>query len=79
MKAIASEFKPRQLNRHGEVGAVPFRNERFYTHRGEWFFSVRRGVDQGPYASEIEARGALREFIEAQLHFEYQLLKDRVG
>lgn len=79
MNATSGEFKLGKLNRHGEVGAVPLRNERFYLHRKDWYFSIRRGVDQGPFASEIEARGALREFIEEQLLFEHQLLEDRVG
>lgn len=79
METTVREFRHGEPNRHGEVCTVPFRNERFYTHKGDWYFSIRRGVDQGPFVSEIEARGALREFIEEQLHFEEQLQKDRTG
>lgn len=79
MNTTESEFRQGKPNRHGEVGAVPLRNERIYIYNGDWYFSIRRGVDQGPFANETEARGALREFIEEQLHFEFQLLKDRTG
>lgn len=59
------------VNRHGEQGYVQQRRERLFQDGGDWYFAIRRGVDQGPYASETEARLALREFIEEQLQFEY--------
>ena len=61
------------VKRHGEQGIVQQRNERLFRDNGDWFFAIRRGVDQGPFTSEMEARLALREFIEEQLQFEYQL------
>ena len=54
-------------NRHGEQGGVPERRERFYQVGHDWYFTIRKGLDQGPYESEIEARLALREFIQSQL------------
>ena len=54
-------------NRHGEQGGVPERRERFYQAGHGWYFTIRKGLDQGPYESEIEARLALREFIQSQL------------
>ena len=58
------------VNRHSEQGQVLQRSERLFQDGGDWFFAIRRGVDQGPYANEMEARLALREFIEEQLQFE---------
>ncbi|MDH5445449.1 MAG: DUF6316 family protein [Gammaproteobacteria bacterium] len=58
------------VNRYGEQGWVQQRSERLFKDGGGWFFAIRRGVDQGPYDSEMEARMALREFIEEQLQFE---------
>ena len=61
------------VNRYGEQGRVQQRSERLYQDGGDWFFAIRRGVDQGPYTTELEARLALREFIEEQLRFEHNL------
>jgi hypothetical protein len=61
------------VKRHGEQGTVQQRSERLFKESGDWFFAVRHGVDQGPYTSEMEARLALREFIEEQLQFEHGL------
>ena len=55
------------LHRFGEAGVIPHRQERLLEIGGEWYFSVRRGVDQGPYATESEARMALTAFIEERL------------
>ena len=62
-----------EVKRHGEQGWVLQRSDRLFQEGGDWFFAVRRGVDQGPYTNEMEARLALREFIEEQLQFEYHL------
>ncbi len=43
-----------------------FRNDRFYSVDGKWFFSVRREADQGPYDSKDDAEQALKGFIAAQ-------------
>ena len=61
------------VSRHGEQGTVRQRSDRLYQERGDWFFAIRHGVDQGPFTSEMEARMALREFIEEQLQFEMSL------
>ena len=58
------------VNRQGEQGYVQQRSERLFKDSDDWFFAIRRGVDQGPFTSEMEARLALREFIEEQLQFE---------
>jgi len=61
------------VNRHGEQGWVQERGDRLFQEDGDWYFAIRRGIDQGPFISEMEARLALREFIEEQLQFEYSL------
>lgn len=61
------------VNRQGEQGFVQQRSERLFKDSDDWFFAIRRGVDQGPFTSEMEARLALREFIEEQLQFEMSL------
>lgn len=65
--------------RHGEKGAIPFRSARFYTIDGEWWFSIRRGPDQGPYPSRATARQALIGFLNDQFAFERKLQQDRVS
>ena len=67
------------LNRSDESGAVPFRSGRFYSVGTDWFFAVRRGVDQGPYESKETAKDALVNFINDQLAFEKHLEKNKVG
>jgi hypothetical protein len=60
-------------NRMSEAGNIPFRSDRFFCVGGEWFFAIRRGPDQGPYASREAAREALKTFIEDQLSLERRL------
>ena len=67
------------MNRKGESGSVPFRSGRFYSVGSEWYFAVRRGIDQGPYDSKEKAREALVNFINDQLAFENLLEKNRTG
>ncbi|MDH5181979.1 MAG: DUF6316 family protein [Gammaproteobacteria bacterium] len=57
-------------NRFGEDGPVPYRTDRVYRVGSEWFFSVRKGTDHGPYATEEEAKAALVEYIGDQLLLE---------
>lgn len=64
------------MPRYGESGFIPFRSGRFYRHSGDWFFSIRRGVDQGPYNDETRAKKALAAFIQDQLRFERCLVKE---
>lgn len=60
-----------RVNRQGEQGQVLQRSERLFRDGGDGFFAIRRGVEQGPYTTEMEARLALRGFIEEQLQFEH--------
>jgi hypothetical protein len=63
------------LNRYGESAKFFHRNvERVYCIDDEWFFTIRRGYDQGPYETEARARQALASFIQEQLHFESRLM-----
>lgn len=59
--------------RHGEQGKIPFRSGRFYCIDDEWWFSIRRGPDQGPYPSQSDARKSLIEFLNDQFTFEKYL------
>jgi len=57
-----------QTKRFGEqAGAIPVRAERFHFNNNEWFFSVRVGLDQGPYSTFDAAREALTKYIELSL------------
>lgn len=67
------------FNRKGETGTVPFRSGRFYCVGSEWYFAVRRGIDQGPYKSKQDARAALSSYINDQLSFERHLEESRGG
>lgn len=62
-----------QQTRHGELGAVPFRTGRFYCVDNEWWFSIRRGPDQGPYPTKAAARQSLIEYLNDQFAFEKYL------
>ena len=65
-------MKPR---RYGETGTAPARRARVYRIGEEWYFAIRRGIDQGPYESERQARQALVKFIQEQLDFERRLCR----
>lgn len=64
-------------NRMNESGSVPFRSDRIFCIGEEWFFAIRRGPDQGPYASREEAQQALTDFIKEQLALEKRLRAER--
>ena len=55
------------INRFSENGPIPERSERFYLNNNEWYFSVRVGLDQGPYETFAEARQALALYIKESL------------
>lgn len=61
-----------QIKRFSEQGVIPARSERFYKNERqnntEWFFSVRSGLDQGPYSTFDVAREALTQYIESSLN-----------
>ena len=59
-----------KAKRFGEEGQVPFRTERIYKVGNEWFFSVRKGADQGPFESEELAKAAMVEYVGEQLLIE---------
>lgn len=71
-----SSMSTKDANRFGESGLIPLRSRRIYRLDGEWFFAIRRGVDQGPYSSEKAARDALVQFIRDQLEFERRISRD---
>ncbi len=37
--------------------------DRFFRVEDKWYFAVRRGPDQGPFASKDEAHSALQRFL----------------
>lgn len=51
-------------NRHGEMGDVPFRTDRFFAVGSKWYFSTREGFDSGPYASKERAEISLKRFLD---------------
>ena len=55
------------INRYSEQGRIPVRSERFYEDAGQWFFSVRSGLDLGPYETFSDARQALTDYIKDSL------------
>lgn len=57
-------------NRFGEDGPVPYRTERVYKVGNDWFFSIRKGTDHGPFPTEEAAKAALVEYIGDQLLIE---------
>ena len=68
------------LNRNGESSHFFQRSEdRIYSIDEEWYFNIRRGYDQGPYESEVDARQALISFVLEQLEFESCLGSKKVN
>ncbi len=62
------------------AGYPPFRSDRFYTEDGQWYFAIRRGPDQGPFASREAAEAALEAFIaEQQAQERRQRAESRFG
>lgn len=62
-----------KLYRFGEHRPIPQRKDRFYQDGDAWYFSIRKGPDQGPYKDETEAKAALVEFIQDEMAFEKDL------
>lgn len=52
------------LNRNGERGIIPERNDRFFSKDGYWYYTTREGVDIGPFDSMDEAVASAEELIE---------------
>jgi len=55
-------------NRYGEQSPPPFRNRRFYSVNGRWFFDTREREQFGPYRDQSEAKKALAIFVAQKLH-----------
>ena len=59
------------LNRHGESSHLFHRRKkRVYSIDDDWYFTVRRGYDQGPYPTECVAHQALVDFVQQQIECE---------
>lgn len=52
------------LNRSGEQGSVPEREDRFFTSNEYWYYTTREGVDIGPFDSLDDAIQGAAEFID---------------
>ncbi len=53
------------LNRTGEQGQTPVRNNRFLQKENYWYYTTREGVDIGPFDSQADAEHGVSDFIEA--------------
>lgn len=51
------------LNRNGEHGVIPGRNDRFFCKDDYWYYTTREGVDIGPFDSMNEAMKGAEELI----------------
>ena len=61
-----------QLKRYGEQGNVPPRTGRYYKVDSQWWVSVRRGSDKGPFKTKALARQALVDYLKDQFTLERQ-------
>lgn len=52
------------LNRTGEQGNVPDREDRFFISKEYWYYTTREGVDIGPFDTLEDAIHGAGEFIE---------------
>lgn len=66
--------------RHGENehGGFPFRSARFFSIQHYWWFSIRRGPDQGPFLTKAAAKKALIEYLNEQFSTEKNKNKPEV-
>ena len=53
-----------RLNRTGEHGKVPERNDRFFLRDEYWYYTTREGVDIGPFDTLEDASTGASEFID---------------
>ncbi len=51
------------LNRQGEEGSVPNRNDRVLEKSGYWYYTTREGVDIGPFDTATDAEVGVSEFV----------------
>lgn len=52
------------INRAGESGPIPARQDRFFAVGREWYFRTREGAPMGPFDNRREAQQGLCDFIE---------------
>lgn len=50
--------------RHGELGAVPMRADRFFAVNNAWYFATREGASIGPFETKNEAQQGLLDFLD---------------
>ncbi len=53
-----------RINRAGERGDLPTREERFFITSESWYFSTREGCPIGPYKNKNLAGKGLNDFLE---------------
>lgn len=63
------------MNRAGEQGNFPERNQRFFQKASYWYYSTREGVDIGPFDSLSEAEVGASDFIDFIIHAEPSVLQ----
>ncbi len=52
------------MNRSGESGTVPVRQQRFFKQHDYWYYRTREGIDIGPFDTQDEAQRGVQEFID---------------
>jgi hypothetical protein len=52
------------MNRSGESGAMPSRQNRFFQQYEYWYYRTREGIDIGPFDTLSDAQNGVREFID---------------
>ena len=53
-----------KVNRNGENGNVPARNDRFFQSEEYWYYTTREGVDIGPFDTLEDASHGVEEFVD---------------
>jgi hypothetical protein len=52
------------MNRSGESGSLPNRQNRFFQQYDYWYYRTREGIDIGPFDTKAEAERGVNEFID---------------
>jgi len=59
---------PSSLSRAGEVKEYPYRSDRYYRENGQWFYTTREAMSNGPFSS----RGQAERDFEVAMRFNFE-------
>lgn len=61
---VLTEVSQMKINRDGEQGGLPMRQQRFFQLHHYWYFATREGATIGPFDSYPQAFAGSRDYAE---------------